>query len=307
MAIPEYSIVIPNLHSPGIGDVLDALRRQDGVDRSGYEILVVGRDKYGLVRRHEAEDKRIRFLESERDLNPAEARNRGIKEAKGSLIFFIDADCIAMPRWMAALLESYKEGNPVVGGPIWFERDRFWVLCDNVAHFHDLLPDIGRGVNRHFMLATANMLIEKAILEKVGMFDESFPRGQDFELSMKVRHAGYHLFFEPEAYILHRPVRDTLEAVLSHSAAWARHSIRIRTKYRDTLKTPWILFSPMTLRLFSPFIALAVMSKIFVKHPSVRCYWYTAPVVFLTKLVWCWAAAAEVAAGRHKQGIEKER
>jgi len=296
---PEYSIVIPNLHSPRIGEVLDALRWQEGVDSAGYEILVVGRDKYGLVRRHEAEDKRVRFLESERDLNPAEARNRGIKAAGGKLIFFIDADCIAVPRWMATLLGSYKQGNPVVGGPIWFEQDRYWVLCDNVAHFHDLLPDIGRGVNRHFMLATANMLIEKAILEKVGMFDESFPRGQDFELSMKVRRAGYHLFFEPAAHIIHRPVRDTLGAVLRHSAGWARHSIRIRTKYKDTLKTPWILFSPLILRIFSPLIALAVMTGIFVKHPSVRRYWYTAPVVFLTKLVWCWAAATEVAAGRH--------
>src|SRR3990170_1632797 len=130
MVNPEYSIVIPNLHSPRIGDVLEALRCQDGINRSIYEILVVGRDKYGLVRRHESEDKRVRFLESEKDLNPAEARNRGIKAAGGKLIFFIDADCIAPPRWMATLLDSYKEGNPVVGGPIWFELDRFWVLCD---------------------------------------------------------------------------------------------------------------------------------------------------------------------------------
>ena len=300
MANPEYSIVIPNLHSPRIGEVLDALCRQEGVDSAGYEILVIGRDMYGLVKKHEAGDKRVRFLESERDLNPAEARNRGIKAARGKLIFFIDADCIAAPRWMATLLDGYKEGNPVVGGPIWFERDGFWVLCDNVAHFHDLLPDIGRGVNRHFMLATANMLIEKAILEKVGMFDESFPRGQDFELSMKVRRAGYHLFFEPAAQIIHRPVRDTLGTVLKHSAGWARHSIRIRTKYKDTLNTPWFLFQPLMLRLLSPLIAAAVTAKIFVKHPSVRRYWYTAPVVFLTKLVWCWAAAAEVEAGRHE-------
>lgn len=299
--------MIPNLHSPRIGEVIEALCRQEGVDGSGYEILIVGRDKFGLVRRHEAEDKRVRFLESERDLNPAEARNRGIKAASGRLIFFIDADCIAAPRWMATLLGCYKEGNPVVGGPIWFERDRYWVLCDNVAHFHDLLPDIGRGPDRHFMLATANMLIEKAILEKVGLFDETFPRGQDFELSMKIRRAGYHLFFEPSAPIIHRPVRDTLGAVLRHSAGWARHSIRIRTKYRDTLNTPKILFSPMILRIFSPLIALAVMTKIYLKHPSVRRYWYTAPVVFLTKLVWCWAAATEVAAGRHEVEDEPPR
>ena len=293
-----YTVIVPNLHSPRIGEVLAALRRQEGVD-GDYEILVVGRDRFGETRRHETEDSRVRFLESDRDLNPAEARNLGVQAARGRLIFFIDADCIAAPEWMASLLRTYGEGNPVVGGPIWFERDDFWVLCDNVAHFHDLLPDIGRGPNRHFMLATANMLIEKSILEKVGMFDETFPRGQDFELSMKIRRAGYDLFFEPEARIFHKPVRDTLGAVLSHSAGWARHSIRIRTKYRKELKTPLFLYLPMTLRLLSPGIAAAVTAKVFWRHPSVRRYWYTAPVVFLTKLVWCWTVAREVSTGRY--------
>lgn len=299
--------MIPNLHSPRIGEVLDALRKQSGVD-GDFEILVVGRDRYGLVKQHSAEDNRVRFLESERDLNPAEARNCGIKAARGKLIFFLDADCVAAPRWMATLLKAYAEGHPVVGGPMWFEqggrglrklRGSYWVLCDNVAHFHDLLPDIGRGPNRHFMLATANMLIEKAILEKIGMFDESFPRSQDFEMSLKIRKAGYDLFFEPSARIIHKPVRDTFGAVLRHSAAWARHSIRVRTKYREILNTPWFLFHPMILRMLSPVIASAVTAKIFLRHPCVRRYWYTFPVAFLTKIVWCWVVAREVAAGRH--------
>lgn len=298
----DYSVIVPNLHSPRIGEVLEALRRQDGVNRYGYEILVIGRDKYGLVRKHAAEDKLVRFLESERDLNPAEARNRGIKAARGRLIFFIDADCITPPDWMATLLKTFHDGHPVVGGPIWFEDGNFWILSDNVAHFHDLLPDIGRGINRHFMLATANMLIEKAILIKVGMFDESFSTAEDFGLSRRIRGAGYDLFFEPAARIIHQPVRDSLGAVLQHSAGWARHSIRVRTRYRGEIAAPWFLFHPMVLRLLSPAIALAVTTKIFLKHPSVRRYWYTAPVVFLTKLVWCWVVAREVAAGRHNFG-----
>ncbi|HZX47711.1 MAG TPA: glycosyltransferase [Nitrospirota bacterium] len=299
MANPEYSVVIPNLHSPRIGDVLEALRRQEGVDNSIYEILVVGLDKYGFVRKHEAEDKRIRFLESERQLNAAEARNRGIEAARGRLIFFIDADCIAPVYWMATLLRTYLEGHPVVGGPIWFDSGPFWILCDNVAHFHDLLPDIERGVNRHFMLPTANLMIEKAVFDKVGKFDETYPPSEDFELIMRIRKAGYDLFFEPEAKIVHKPSRDSLGAVLSHSRGWARKSIKIRSEFREILGTPWFLFQPNLLRLMSPAIAAAVTVKIFTKHRCVRRYWYTAPVIFMTKLVWCWAAAKEVAAGRH--------
>ncbi|MBI5194534.1 MAG: glycosyltransferase [Nitrospirae bacterium] len=299
MVIPGYSIIIPNLHSPRIGEVLEALYRQSGIDGSEVEIIVVGQDKYGLVKRHAAKDKRIMFLETERVLNPAEARNKGIKEARGKLVFLIDADCIASKNWMAVLLRRYGEGNPVVGGPMWFESGQYWILSDNVAHFHDLLPDIGRGVNRHFMLASANLMVEKAVLEKVGMFDEDFPTGEDFGLSLKLRHAGYDLFFEPDAKIIHRPVRDNISAVLRHSKEWGKNSIRIRSKYKDDLNTPFFLFRPLLLRLLSPLIASAVTLKIFLRHPSVRRYWYTFPVVFLTKMVWCWTVAGEVAAGRH--------
>lgn len=299
MADVRYSVVIPNLHSPRIGDVLEALCQQKVVDAGVYEIIVIGRDKFGEVSNYVEKDKRVRFLESERDLNAAEARNRGIKAARGTLIFFIDADCIAPPNWMATLLKVYHEGYSVVGGPIWFESRPFWILCDNVAHFHDLLPDIGRGVNRHFMLASANLMVEKAILEKVGMFDEDFPTGEDFGLSLKLRQAGYDLFFEPDAKIIHRPVRDYLGAVLRHSKEWGKNSIRIRARYKDELNTPFFLFSPLLLRLLSPLIASAVTAKIFIKHPSVRRYWYTFPVVFMTKMVWCWTVAGEVAAGRH--------
>lgn len=299
MAEVSYSVVIPNLHSPRIGEVLEALCQQKGIDSSKYEIIVTGRDKYGIVRSYVEKDNRVRFLESERDLNAAEARNRGINAARGRLIFFIDADCIAPESWMATLLKVYREGHSVVGGPIWFESRPFWILCDNVAHFHDLLPDIGRGINKHFMLPTANLMIEKKVLEEVGIFDETYPAGEDFELAMRIRKGGYDLFFEPEALVIHRPVRNSLKAVLDHSSGWARSSIRIRTMYKGIMKTPWFLTQPLLLRLLSPVIASVVTAKIFIKHPSVRQYWYTFPVVFLTKLVWCWAAAKEVAAGRH--------
>ena len=63
----------------------------------GPGVIVVGRDRYGLVR----ETERVRFLRSERDLNAGEARNRGIEAAGGEVIFFLDADCIPAEDWMA--------------------------------------------------------------------------------------------------------------------------------------------------------------------------------------------------------------
>ena len=287
----RYSVVVPNLHSPRIGEVLDALERQAGLD-GAYEVIVVGRDRYGLVQ----ETERVRFLRSERDLNAGEARNRGIEAARGEVIFFLDADCIPDEDWMARLLRRYRQGYPIVGGGVTFSDRNFWTLCDNVSHFYGLYPDGRPRLAVDFNIHTANMCVSKALLVKVGKFSERFPgaAGEDFDLIMRIREGGYGLYFEPSALVTHRPERNSFRSVLRHSAIWARQSIGIRHRYAALLKTPWVLYHPLPLLFLSPMIAVWVSARIFLLYPRLLRYWYTFPVVLLSKIVWCLAAASEL-------------
>ena len=68
----DVSIIIPNLNSPVSPRVLEAVRSQT-TELSRTEVLVVGRDDLGLV----DEDRLVRFIESDRPIPPAQARNRG--------------------------------------------------------------------------------------------------------------------------------------------------------------------------------------------------------------------------------------
>src|SRR5689334_2346672 len=81
------SVVIPNLHSPLIGQVIEALGRQTA--RSAiHELIVVGQDRYGLV----PDD--VRFIQTPQPISPAAARNLGARDAGGEYVLFLDADCI---------------------------------------------------------------------------------------------------------------------------------------------------------------------------------------------------------------------
>ncbi|MCB9503377.1 MAG: glycosyltransferase [Deferribacteres bacterium] len=293
----KYSIIIPNLNSPRIDEVLHALRKQRGVEGE-FEILVIGRDSHGMVPPHVAEDDRVHFHESERNLNPAEARNIGINSAAGDVLFFIDSDCVARPDWMANLLKTYREGHPVIGGSMEFDgRDGFWTLCDNIAHFNNHHYSTKRGVFDTVPLLTANLCVRKDIAVRSGKFNEQFARGQDFDFCMRIRELDFELFFEPDAVVRHRPTRNTFQTMIGHSAAWAPFSIRIREKYADILRTPWYLTRPWPLLLLSPLISAAVLFRVYVKHPPLLKYLYTAPFIFTDRMAWCYYVFKELRKG----------
>ena len=294
MSTPHSSIIIPSLNSPRIGEVVHALRNQEWVDTQ-YEIIVIGKDDHDLLKTQLLEDERLKFLKFKKNLNPAEARNIGIKEAKGRLLFFVDSDCVARSDWMAKILDRYESGQPVIGGAMEFDgRDGFWTLCDNIAHFNNHHYSNKRQVFDSVPLLAANLFMEKKIAIDAGRFDERFVRGQDFDFCMRIRRLGYSLFFEPAAIVRHRPVRNTFRTMIKHTSEWAPFSIRIRDQYVDLLSTPWYLTKPWLLLTLSPLIAGAVMTRAYWQHPPLLKYWYMAGLIYIDRLAWCYYVSKEL-------------
>ncbi|MFQ5508898.1 MAG: glycosyltransferase family 2 protein [Leptospirillia bacterium] len=283
----RISVLIPNLHCPRIGDSVSAVLAQEGVIDT-FEVIVVGRDRYHRI----PDDPRVTFIESDRDLNPAEARNVAIRAARGELFAFLDADCVPEPHWMRELLSSHAQGHPLVAGSLTFDRGDFWSLADNISAHHGALPSNPEGIMTRHHPPVANLLMEKKVLDEVGVFDERYFRGQDFELMMRIAEAGYTFYFNPRAAAAHRHSRSDAQSFIGHAIAWAPYSVMIRRQYADVLKSPWYMRNPWALRVLSPFIAAGVSARIWWRHPELFQDVHTAPAVFLAKLVWCWAAAA---------------
>jgi len=283
----SFTVIIPNLHTPSIGETVQALEQQD-YDRAQFEVIVVGMDKYGLVRESDV----ARFDRSERPLSPAQARNRGAGQARGEVLVFTDADCLPRPDWLAALAERF--GDPavtVVGGGVAFDRQNYWMFADNLSMFYDYLAEHPPGERRQ--LPSLNLAIRRELFEAVGGFDERYPRpsGEDADLTIRLRKLGHCLRFEPRAVVIHHPPRNRPVDLLRHGYYQGKYSTKVDPRYSDEEGLPWPLGTRWGVVLSAPLLGAAVTLQIFRRYQNLRKYWYTSPAIYLAKLAWCLGAA----------------
>lgn len=283
----QVSIIIPSLNSGMIDQTLESLFAQTCFDQI-KEILVVGMDQLHLV----SERDPVRFLPTQRPVTAPVARNIGIRQSTGLYCAFIDADCIAEPQWLRALLQAQSDGHPVVGGAISLEPSPYWRLCYNLTMFHEFLDSTPAGERKN--MGTLNFCVSREVVDSVGLMDERLARGQDTEWTLRMRRHGYNLYFVPDAVIRHRPAVASLSKILR---TWYRSGFfnaSVRHAYRGLISPPPFYKWPLALCLLSPVIGLGVTFRIFARNPKLWRYLHTFPAVFLSKVAWCLGATQHV-------------
>jgi glycosyltransferase involved in cell wall biosynthesis len=143
------------------------------------------------------------------------ARNRGVQEAKGSIVAFTDDDVTLSPYWLARIHSAFT--NPeigIVGGPIlpvWPSPPPRWLtpeLYGNLALLDRGNDDVIVDDNN---LWGANLAIRRALFEEHGLFDTSLGRtpgklyaGEETELLGRMRSDGEKAFYCSTAAVHHR-------------------------------------------------------------------------------------------------------
>jgi hypothetical protein len=281
------SIIIPNLHSPLIDEVVQALERQTARGQIA-EIIVVGQDRYGRV------PPTARDIATPRPISCAAARNVGAEQASGDYLVFIDADCIAAPDMIERLLERHRQGYPVVGGSVAVEAGGYWSLCDNMLVFAPFLSVTPAGPRDY--LPGLSWSIERALFEQVGGFDQRFTQsaGEDIELGLRLRRHGVTPFFEPRAVLHHRHPRASAGAVWAHLRSFGRTTVGISRDFgRGATRRLSLRLAPLAglLLALAPLLALWDVVGMFRAMPALRPYWCALPGMAWGKLGWYWGIA----------------
>jgi len=282
-AMKAFSIIIPLWNSLVIDRILAALRLQIE-DPSEAEILVVGVDESRLV----TEDALVRFIPTGPSANGAVNRNIGLREARGEILLFLDHDCLPGPDWIKWHLERQRQGERVVGGSVTFGSADYLQWADNVSAFHDLLPFTLPGARTY--LATANLSVHRTVVERAGEMEPRLVRAHDLEWTVRFRALGYRLYFEPRAMVFHDPPRHTWAAVWRHWFTDAHDTLSVRLRYQDLLRTPRLAQHRWIFLWGAPLIAAWATVRTFGHMRIIKSHGLTLPLVYFTKLAWCWGA-----------------
>ena len=193
---PQISIVIPSFNSGEyIGEALDSALAQVGVQT---EVIVVDDGSTDdTVARVQAYGDRVRLIQ-QANQGSAVARNRGVAEARADYIAFLDADDYWHPQKLSRQWAAVQAGAELV-----YARFTLWhagadgrfppalaYLTQSQAEGRMSKPARRGWLYIDLLLDcevwTSTVLAHKALLNKVGGFDASLRKGQDYDLWLKL-------------------------------------------------------------------------------------------------------------------------
>jgi GT2 family glycosyltransferase len=154
------------------------------------------------------------------------ARNTGARAATGEVVAFTDADCCPRPDWLAALIAPL--GDPAVGavagrllstppaGTVEAFSSLFTLQAPPAAARHTRWTPWAGG------FPTANLAVRRALLDRLGGFDESVAiYGEDYDLCARIYATGAAIVYTPAAVVEHQH-RVTVTAMLRQAFGFGR-------------------------------------------------------------------------------------
>lgn len=145
---------------------------------------------------------------------PGPARNLGAKQAQGTIIAFIDADCEAEPDWVERIVACHNEGHLVVGGAVKVANPGSTVAwAGHLGEFREFLP---AGKPRHMVhVPTCNISYRKQLFEACGGFPDSYYPQEDLLFNYMLNQQGIQVWFDPDICIRNNYIEDLWD-FLSH-------------------------------------------------------------------------------------------
>jgi len=221
----DISVIIPSYNShKTLGACLDSLLAQE---ESPREIIVVDSSEGDETLRLLAAYPEVRVRKVPRRIFPGPARNRGAKLAGGSVLAFIDADCVAEPDWTRRIAGRHDEGACVVGGAVEVGNPANLIAwAGHLGEFREFLPLGKLRLVKH--IPTCNISYRKGLFESMGGFPDAYYPQEDLLFNHLLSRRGVEILFDPDIRVRHF-CREDLRGYLSH-----QH--RIGRVTRSTLK-----------------------------------------------------------------------
>ncbi len=164
------------------------------------------------------------------------ARNRGLAEAKYSLIAFTDDDCYVARDWMVAVLREFSADPSIdtLGGRVELATTGDYPV--GIRTFTDRMI-ISSFRDLHSRMIGCNFVCTRKVFEEVGVFDIHLGKGSgcgcadDTDFFFLLLKKGFKIFYCTEMVVFHAHGRSTFTATQSVRDDYARGRGAFYCKY----------------------------------------------------------------------------
>jgi Glycosyl transferase family 2 len=204
-ALPLVSVVIPTHNRADLLDAaLHSVANQEGIGTDfDLEILVIDDGSTDrtpdLVRSYPE----VHYYRGEESRGTSAARNRGVTEARGQYIAFLDDDDTWLPwklKRQIAVLERDAQVGVVYGQEI--KRGD-----ESVSVWPDLRDGRTGWMHRSLLIScpvnSSSTVVRKVVFDHAGLFDESLPSWEDYDMWLRIA-CHWRFAFVPGPAVIYR-------------------------------------------------------------------------------------------------------
>lgn len=189
-----------------------------------------------------AEDDRVRLVENPTGATGA-GLNRAVAAATYEVIVRLDGHALVPPDYVRTAVETLERtGADNVGGVM---------AAEGVTDFEQA---VARAMTSRLGVGQASFHVggeegpaptvylgafRRGVLERLGGYDESFLRAQDWELNHRIRESGGVVWFTPAMTVIYRP-RSSLRALAGQYAGYGRWRRIVMREHPGTVSARYL-------------------------------------------------------------------
>ena len=286
MSEPAVSVIIPVLNEERfLKQSVQAILNQNYSGQ--FEIILAlgpSKDQTNVIAQELAQDKRIKLVENPSG-RTASALNNAIKNSNFDIIVRLDGHAIVDSSYIKNAVNTLLEsGADNVGGLMKAEGTNAFEKSVAAA----MTSKFGVG-NAPFHVGGKSGEVDtvylgtfrKSALERVGYFDESFIRAQDWEMNYRIRKTGGKIWFNPDLVVSYRPRKNILQLAKQYFeyGQWRK---QVTKTYPETVSMRY-LAPPVTVSGLIAGFVMVLFSKI-LEINWLQIGWL-APLVYLTVIL----------------------
>jgi hypothetical protein len=250
-------------------------------------VIAVGPSKDGtghIAAEIAASDPRVRTVPNPSGRTPS-ALNAAISASRNDIVVRVDGHGLLSPTYIATAVRLLQQtGAENVGGVMHAEGETLFERAVAAA----MTSKLGVG-NAKFHTggepgpadSVYLGVFRRTVLDKLGGYDESFIRAQDWELNHRLRQSGGLVYFSPELRVAYRP-RPNLRALASQYRQYGRWRRVVMRTHPGTASVRY-LAAPVMLCLTALGLVLTVIAV--ASGPALLAVGALAPFGYTTLIV----------------------